>query len=111
MFIEPLCRNWPLLPPPFCDFTWLSHKSLFATLSLENLDKVQRYFELLHWDDLHHHIRWILFRVDLYPIDHLIILNPLTYLVIPHINVLHPLVIFVILNKMNHILAVTMNSN
>jgi len=43
------------------------------TLSLENLDEVQRYSELLHLDGLRHHIHWILLRVDLYQIGHLII--------------------------------------
>ena len=113
MFIEPLCRNWPplftvLSSPPFCDFTWLPLKSSFSILSLDNLNEIQRCSELLHRDGLHHHIRWIHLCADLYQIDHLIIYNPLMYLVIPHINVLRSLVIHVILNRT---LAVAMNPN
>jgi len=62
MLIESLCRNWPLLhsfpfSPLLC--TWLSLKSPFATLPLENLDEVQRCSKLLHRDGFRHHIRWI----------------------------------------------------
>ena len=114
MFIESFRNNWLLfirLPfSPFCDFTWLLPKSLFITLPLENLNKVQRCSEL-HRDGLRHHICWILLRVNLYQIDHLIIHDPLTYLVISHINVLRPLVIPVIFNKMNRTLAIAMNPN
>ena len=108
MFIESLHRNWPSFYSPyflpFCDFTWLPPKNPFATLPLENLDEALRCFELLHQDSLHHHIRLILLRVDLYQSDHLIIHDSLTYLVIPHINVLRPLVIPVI--EMNRTLTV-----
>ena len=97
-----------LLSPPFCDFTWLSPKSSFSTLPLKNFDEVQRCFELLHRDGLRHHIRWILLHADLYQIDHLIIHDPLTYLLIPHINVLRPLVIPMILSEMNRTLAIVM---
>jgi len=45
----------------FFGFTWLPPKSPFVTLSLENLNEVQRCSELLHRDSLHHYIRWILF--------------------------------------------------
>jgi len=38
-------------------------------------------------------------------------LRPLMYLIIPHINVLHPLVIPVIIRKMNSTLIVVMNPN
>jgi len=51
----------------------------------------------------------ILLRVDFYQIDHIIIHDPLTYLVIPHINVLHPIVIPMILSKMNRTLLVALN--
>ena len=109
MFIAFLRRNWPLLHspsfPPFCHFTWLPPKSPFATLPLENLDEVQRCSKFLHRDDLRHHICWILLRVDIYQIDHLIIHDPLTYLVTSHINVLRPLVIHVILSEMNRTLT------
>ena len=113
MFIESLCRNWSLLHAPsflpFCDFTWLSPKSPFIILPLENFDEVQRCSELFHWDGLHHHIRWILLRSDLYQIDHLIIHDSLTYLVKSHINVLRPLVIPVIFSNMNSTLVVAIN--
>jgi len=111
MLIESLSKNlasasFILLSPPFCDFTWLPLKSPFATLPLENLDEVQRCSELLHRDGLRHHICWILLRADLYQIDHLIIHDLLTYLVIPHINVLRSLVIHVIFSEMNRTLTV-----
>ena len=96
---------------PFCNFTWLPLKISFATLPLENLDEVQRCSELLHRDSLRHHIRWILLHADIYQIDHLIIYDPLTYLVKFHINVLHLLVIPVIFSEMNSTLPVTMNPN
>ena len=115
MFSESLRRNWPLLIPlpfsPFCDFTWLPPKSLFATLPLENLDEVQRYSELLHRDCLRYHIRWILLRADLYRIDLLIVHDLLTYLVKFHINMLRSLVIPVIFSEMNSTLAIAMNPN
>jgi len=103
--------SFALLSPCFCDYTWFPPKSPFATLLLENLDEVQRCFELIHRDGLRHHIRWIFLRADLYQIDHLIIHGSLTYLVISHINVLRPLVIPMILSEMNRILAVAMNLN
>jgi len=115
MFIESLHRNWPSFYSPyflpFCDFTWLPPKNPFATLPLENLDEALRCFELLHQDSLHHHIRLILLRVDLYQSDHLIIHDSLTYLVILHINVLRLLVLHVIFNEMNRTLTVAMNPN
>jgi len=116
MFIESFRRNWSLLHSPCFFFllwlTWLPPKSCsFATLPLKNLDEAQRCSELLHLDGLRHHIRWILLRADLYQIDHLIIHDPLTYLVIPYINVLHPLVIHVIFSEMNRTLTVAMNPN
>jgi len=64
-----------------------------------------KFRELLHRDGLRHYIRWILLRTELYQIDYLTINDPLTYLVISHINVLHLLVILVILSEMNCSLA------
>jgi len=84
---------------------------MFATLPLEKLDEVQGCSELLYRDGLRHYIRWILFRADLYQIDHLIIHDLLTYILTPHINVLRPLVIPVILSEMNRTLTVAMNLN
>jgi len=115
MFIKSLCRNWPMLHSPsflpLFGFAWLPPKSPFTILPLENLDEVQRCSELLHWDGLRHHICWILLRANLYQIDHLIIDDPLTYLVKSHINLLCPLVIPVIFSEMNITLAVAMNLN
>ena len=95
MFIEFLHKNWPPHHSPcFLSPFVTSNGSLkcpFSTLPLENFDKVQRYSELLYLDGLCHHICWILFHADLYQIDHLIIPDPLMYIVIPHINVLCPL--------------------
>jgi len=99
------------LSPLFCDFTWLPPKSMFSTLPLENLDEVQRCSELLHRDGLYHHVCWISFITDLHQVDHFVIYNPLTFLVIPPINVLHPLMMHMLLNKMNSILTVTVNLN
>jgi len=82
-----------------------SHGSLrspFVTLPLENLDEVQRCSDFLHRDGFHHHIRWILLQADFYQIDHLIIHDPLMYLVISHINMLRLLVIPVILSEKSH---------
>ena len=115
MFVESLHRIGlhfiGLAISPFCEFTRLPPKSPFATLPLKNLDEVQRYSEILHPNNLRHHIYWILLHADIYQIDYLIIHDPLTYLVIPHINVLRPLVIPVILSEMNRTLAVAMNLN
>jgi len=96
---------------PFCDFTWLPPKSPFSTLLLENLDEVQRYSEILHLDDLCHHVCWILLYTHLHQVNHLVIYDPLTYLEIPHINVLRPLVILVIFCKINCTLTVAMKPN
>jgi len=115
MFIKSLHRN--LASASFTYFLpllWLhmtSSQDSFTTLSLENLDDVQRCSELLHQDGLRHHICWILLRTDLYQIDHLIIHDLLSYLVIPYINVLHLLLIPMILSEMNHTLTIAMNSN
>jgi len=103
--------SFAFLSPFFCDFTWLSPKSPFIILPLENFDEVQRCSELFHWDGLRPHIRWILLRADLYQIDHFIIHDPLTYLAKSHINVLRLLVIYVIFSEMNSTLAVAMNPN
>ena len=103
-------RDVPIISPRFCDFILLSPMSMLSTLPLEKLDEVQRCSELLHRNGLQHHIYWILLRADLYQIDHLIIHDPLTYLVISHINVLRPLVIPAILSEMNRTLVVAMNS-
>ena len=43
-----------VLSPLFCDFTWRPPKRSFSTLSLENLNEVQRCSELLHQDGLRH---------------------------------------------------------
>ena len=115
MFIESLHRNWPLLHSPFflpllwlhmtpsqelvSDFifeeSWWSSEMLWTSppewsLSLYLVDS-SSYWSLPNW--LPYHPR------------------PLTYLVIPHINVLRLLVIPVILSEMNHTLAVAMNPN
>jgi len=115
MFIESLCRNglyFIHLPfSPFYDFTWLPPKSPFVTLLLEILDEVQRFSELLHSDDLHHLICWILLRADIYQM--------ITLLSTTHWRVLWYLtsmcfirfVIPVILSEMNHTLTVAMNPN
>jgi len=52
-----------------------------------------------------------LLRVDLHQVDHLVIHNPLMYLMIPRINMLRPLVIPVILREMYSTLTVAMNPN
>ena len=102
MFIESLRRNWPL-------FIRLAFFPLFET-TRGSLPRARSHFTfgepwwssemlwLLHRDGLRHHIWWILLHVDLYQINHLIIHDPLTYLVIPHINVFLPLVTHVILS-------------
>ena len=82
-----------------------------STLSLDNLDEVQRCSELLNQDNLYHHVCWILICTDLHQVDHLVNYDPLTYLVIPHINVFHPLMIHVILSEMKSTLTVAMNPN
>jgi len=90
---------------PLLYFIWLPPKSLISTLSLENLEEVHRYSEVLHWDGLYQHIRWILLCTNLHQIDHLVIYDPLTYLIIPHNDVLRPFMIHVILSKMNNTLT------
>ena len=79
--------------------------------TLENLDEVQRCSKFLHWDGLRHHICWIHLRADLYQIDHLIIHDPLTYLVKSQISVLRSPVILEIFSDMNSTFAVAMNMN
>jgi len=115
MFIESPSRNWlPLHSPfflPLCDFTWLLPNSSFSTLTLENLHKVQRCSELLHLDGRYHLVCWIFLYSDLHQVDYLIIYDLLTYLMIHHIDVLCPLMILVILNKMNSTLTVAVNPN
>ena len=97
--LSPLCRiSLHIIhcaSPPFCDLTWLPPKSPFSTLPLENVDEVQRCSELHR--DICHYVCWIFFCTDLHQVDHL----SLTYLVIPHIDVLYPLMIHVILSKIN----------
>jgi len=96
---------------PLCDFTWFPPKSLFSASPFENLDEIQRCSELLQQNGLRHHVRRILLHADLHQVDHLVIYNPLTYLMIPYINVLHSLVIHVIIRKMKSTLTVAMNPN
>jgi len=48
---------------------------------------------------------------DLHQVDQLLIFDLLIYLIIPHINVLYPLVMHMILRKMNNTLTVAMNPN
>jgi len=115
IFIESPCRNWPHHSPSF-----LSH---FVT-SYGFLLRV--YSPLYLWRT------WIKFRDALNFSTGMIFVimsagfffvliftksitlsytTQLAYLVIPHINVLHPLMIPVILNKMNITLIVTVNLN
>ena len=95
----------------FCDFTWLPLESPFSSLPLKNLDEIQWCFELLHRDGLHHHVRRIILCIDLHQVDHLVIYVPLTYLMIPHINVFYLFEIPVIFRKMNSTLTVAMKPN
>ena len=115
MYIESLYRNWPLLhSPSFLPLFVTSHGSLPRAHSPLYLWRTLVKFRVL-WtspqDGLLYHICEIFLRADLYQIDHLTIHDPLTYLVIPHINVLRPLMIHVILIKMNSILTIAMNPN
>jgi len=115
MSIESLHRNWHLLHspsflPPFVTL----HGSLLRA-RLPFTFREPRWISEMLWtfslDGLRHHVRQILLRADFYQIDHLIIHDPLTYLVKSHINVLRLLVIPVIFSEMNSTLAVAMKSN
>ena len=111
MFIESLRRNWPLLHSrSFLPTFVTSHGSLpRARPSLYLWRILMKYRDALNF--FTRMVFLIISAANLYQINHLIIHDPLTYLAIPHINVLCPLVIFVILSEMNYTLAVTMNRN
>ena len=104
------CRNWPpyhqITSPFFCNFTRLPRAH-----SLENFDGVQRCSKLLHQDGLYHHVCWIFICIDFDQINNHFHCNPLSYLMISHINVLYPLVIHVILSEIYRTLIVTVDLN
>ena len=98
------CRNWlPHYQISFLSFLGL-HATLsqepISTLSLKNIDEVQRCSELLYWNGLCHHVCWILLYTDFHQINNIFHCNPLMYPMIPHIDVLYPPVIHVIFSEM-----------
>jgi len=86
-------------------------KSPFSTLPLKNIDEVQKCSELLHRDDICHHVYLILLCTNLHQVNNLFYYNLMTYHIISHINVLCPLVISMILRKMYRTLIVTVDVN
>ena len=74
-----------------------SQESLPSQLPSKYVDEVQRCLELLHWYGLRHHVRMIFLCADCYQLNDLLLQDPLPNLVVPHINVICPLVITLIL--------------
>jgi len=62
-------------------------------------------------DGLYNHLCWILLYTDFDQINNFFHCNPLTYLMIAHIDVLCQLVILVILSEMYHTLTVELDLN